>query len=118
MIITQRYTVVQCEDGEHFKIKNLLPPLCPRCGVLMSGYDTRLRHCIGSDGVPRWFRLRRLRCPSCGQLHLEMPDLMEPKKHYEAQVISDTVAGEDSICPAEDSTIRRWKKHPPGLPRK
>lgn len=118
MIIAKRYTVMRCEGGEHFKIKNQNAPLCPVCSVLMSGYDTRLRHCIGVDGVPRWFKLRRLRCPSCRKLHLELPDFMERNKHYEAQLIAETIAGIERACPAEDSTIRRWKKSPPGLPPK
>ena len=77
MIIAKRYTVLHCDDGRHFKIKNKDAPLCPSCGVLLSGYDTRLRHCIGVDGEIRWFKLRRLRCPSCRKLHLELPDFME-----------------------------------------
>ena len=118
MILTQKYTILPYEDGMCFIIKSHSAPLCPLCGVLMSGYDTRPRHCVGSDGVSRWFRLRRLRCPTCQKLHLELPDFMVPNKHYEAQVIADTISGSDNICPAENSTIRRWKNHPPDLPRK
>lgn len=62
--------------------------------------------------------LRRLRCSHCGRLHLEIPDVMQPQKHYAAEVIRKVEAGELGSCPADDSTIRRWKKenHPPDLP--
>lgn len=109
MIITKNYDVLELEDGR-FKIKTKDAPYCPFCHTLASGYDTRLRHCIGNDGVSRWFVLRRLRCPSCKHIHLEIPDLMEPKKHYDAQTIQKVLSGTEDGCPAEDSTIRRWKK--------
>lgn len=109
MIIAKNYDISERADGR-VVIKNHDAPLCPSCGVLMSGYDTRLRHCIGSDGTSRWYSLRRMRCPSCEHLHLELPDFMEPKKHYGSQVIRDTLAGIEKGCPAEDSTIRRWRK--------
>jgi len=43
---------------------------------------------------------------------------MASKKHYEARLIEDVMAGRSDSCPADDSTIRRWKngKYPPSLP--
>ncbi len=117
MIITKHYEIMKY-DSNAYSIKSLEAAFCPACKVLMSGYDTRRRHCIERDGTYRWYLLRRLRCPECKRIHLEMPDFMEPKKHYNAQLIRDTVSGIEVSCPAEDSTIRRWKNNPPGLPRK
>lgn len=117
MITATRYTVEYDEARGAYKIRNMEAPLCPDCGRLMSGYDTRRRHVIDSSGVVFWFLLRRLHCSSCSKLHLELPDFMQPKKHYEAQLIKDILAGHLNCCPADDSTIRRWKKsNPPGLP--
>ena len=118
MIIATRYTVELDEARGAYRIRSLQTPLCPDCGLLLSGYDTRRRHVIDDTGAARWFLLRRLRCSSCGKLHLEIPDFMQARKHYEAQLIRDVLAGRSESCPADDSTIRRWKneKSPPGLP--
>lgn len=118
MIIATRYTVELDEARGAYRIRSLQTPLCPDCGRLLSGYDTRRRHVIDDTGAARWFLLRRLRCPSCGKLHLEIPDFMQARKHYEAQLIRDVLAGLSESCPADDSTIRRWKneKSPPGSP--
>lgn len=92
-------------------------PLCPVCGYLMSGYDKRRRSVIRDDGQKEIYLLRRLRCPRCQSLHLEIPDCIEPQKHYAAQLIADAAAGLTMCCPAEKSTIRRWRKNrPPVLP--
>jgi hypothetical protein len=110
LIIATHYTEEYDEARGVYKIRNMEAPLCPDCGQLLSGYDTRARHVVESSGRIRWFRLRRLKCPSCGTLHLELPDFMEPKKHYEAQLIEEVRAGRSDSCPADDSTIRRWRK--------
>ncbi|HOW23609.1 MAG TPA: DUF6431 domain-containing protein [Sedimentibacter sp.] len=61
-----------------------------------------------------WYRLHRLKCPGCGKLHLELPDFMAPKKHYEARLIEDVMAGRSDSCPADDSTIRSLVYLSPG----
>lgn len=117
MVLTDNYTIEY--DGElgRYKIKNLDAPLCPDCGRLLSGYDTRVRHTINDIGVSQWYVLRRLRCANCDKLHLEAPDFIQPRKHYKKGVIADAVAGKGTSCPADNSTIRRWSKNrPPGLP--
>ncbi len=110
MITATRYTVEYDEARSVYRIRNMEAPVCPQCGLLLSGYDTKKRHVIDSSGAVRWFLLRRLSCPGCGKLHIELPDFMQPKKHYEAQLIKDVLAGHSDSCPADDSTIRRWKK--------
>lgn len=118
LIIAINYTVEYDEARKVYKIRNKDAPFCPDCGQLLSGYDTRARHVIDSAGQICWYRLRRLKCPGCKKLHLELPDFMAPKKHYEARLIEDVIAGRLDSCPADDSTIRRWKngKYPPSLP--
>ena len=73
------------------------------------GYHVR-RHAIDSAGVSHWYLLRRWRCPACQSFHLELPDFMAPRRHYEAETIRDVQIGDGESCPADDSTIRRWKK--------
>ncbi|MFV0518484.1 MAG: DUF6431 domain-containing protein [Aminipila sp.] len=117
MVLTDNYTIEYDEKRDRYKVKNLTAPICPDCGQLLSGYDTRLRHVVNDMGVSQWFVLRRLRCTSCKKLHLEAPDFIEPKKHYKKDMITDVVAGNNDFCPADNATIRRWRKnHPPGLP--
>lgn len=118
MVTAVHYRVISLAGADEYCIQNHDAPLCPACGALLSGYDTRARHIISSEGRPVWFRLRRLRCPSCRRLHLEVPDFMRANKHYTANMISAVIAGGAGSCPADDSTIRRWRNenHPPGLP--
>jgi hypothetical protein len=110
MIVISKFELVFDYEKKLYIVKSKQTPLCPDCGSLMSGYDTRRRKVIGSYGDSYGFLLRRLKCPSCKRLHLELPDIIEPGKHYSADVISRACSGDIEICPADDSTIRRWRK--------
>jgi hypothetical protein len=117
MIIALRYTVKRVEGTNKYKIHNHDAPFCPSCGSLCSGYDTRSRRVVGDDGGGTIFRLRRVRCPSCDVLHIELPDFMRPLKRYAAAVIDDVLNGNGACCPAEASTMWRWRceNHPPEM---
>lgn len=117
MITAIHYTVIHDRTSGIYLIKNMDLPLCPDCGQVLSGYDSRLRHVIDGSGEVRWFSLRRLRCSTCRKIHLELPDFIQSKKHYNI-VITDVLNNNTDSCPADTSTIRRWKKeyYPPGLP--
>ena len=41
-----------------------------------------------------------------------LPDFMRPYKHYASPVIEAVEAGATASCPADNSTMRRWKKSP------
>lgn len=82
MIITRYYEIDFDNEKNLYIVRSKDVPLCPDCKKLLSGYDSRKRRVIGSDGKPYYFRLRRLKCLSCGHLHLEVPDLIAPGKHY------------------------------------
>jgi len=43
-------------------------------------------------------------------MHLEIPDFIAPHKHYSAEVIQQALSQNQSFCPADDSTIRRWRR--------
>ena len=75
----------------------------------MRSFGHRLRRSIDSSGVSRQYELQRLRCDRCRSVHLELPDFMISGKYYDRDTIQNAVAG-GGDCPAEDSTIRRWKK--------
>lgn len=109
MIFTDNYTLeYDPRKGAH-RVHSTEAPLCPSCGFLMSGYDNRRRKAIDSTGAVYWLLVRRLYCPKCKTHHTELPRSLVPFKQYEAAVIE--VAGSpQSSCPAEGSTIRRWKR--------
>ena len=53
MIIATLYSVERAPDGQSYMIKNKEAPLCPDCGQLLSGYDSRKRHVVESSGAVR-----------------------------------------------------------------
>lgn len=118
MIVTRQYTITYDAVREVYKLQSKEVPICPKCGAVMAGHGIRRRHAIDSSGTSRWFELRRWRCPVCQSVHLELPDFMAPRRHYGIDVIRDVQAGGGESCPADDSTIRRWKnaKQLPGSP--
>ena len=71
--------------------------------------DTRVRHIRNEQGEKEAYQLRRLLCRECGKIHIELPDFMQPKKHYAAAVIEAVIDGARGDCPADNSTISRWK---------
>ena len=55
--------------------------------------------------------LRRLLCDDCKKLHTEIPDIIQPYKHYDSETIQSVIDGGEKArcCVADDSTISRWK---------
>jgi hypothetical protein len=72
--------------------------------------DSRKRKIKNSEGNSYIFYLRRFKCPNCGSIHLEAPDLINPNKHYSRVTIENTVNGNIDFCAADNRTIARWKK--------
>lgn len=106
--MTHDYSMEYDEARGLYVIRSVGASVCPSCGALMSGYDSRRRKAIDAAGVQRVYLLRRFRCPRCHELHLQLPDFMAPHRHYEAAVIRAVLDGRGQSCPAEDVTIWRW----------
>ena len=106
MIIITKYQLKA--DGESIDVKCREATRCPQCGNIMSGYDHRKRMAKNSRGETVAYKLHRAKCLHCGMVHLLLPSFMHPYKHYMAAVIKNAIV-DASDCPAEDSTIRRWK---------
>lgn len=93
-----------------FLVKSKESHRCPSCNDHLSGYDHRKRKLILDTGETQWYLLRRLKCKSCGSLHIELLDIMQPFKHYSSQTIESELDGTSVDCPAENSTINTWKR--------
>lgn len=84
---------------------------CPICQGSLKQYDRRIRKAIDNNAETKRYSLRRLRCQKCGKIHLELPDNLLPYKRYEAEVIEDAIATNNSCVPSDQRTIkkiRRW----------
>lgn len=110
MVTITDYIVEYDQNKNAYLIISRKPLFCPRCGCKLSGYDNRRRHVVDTAGDKYWLLLRRYRCVGCGKLHVAAPSFITPQKHYEASVIADVKAGRIDACPADNSTIRRWRR--------
>lgn len=74
---------------------------------------SRRRILYKQDGSCVFLVVRRLRCLECERISHELPDIVVPYKHHESDTIACGLAEDDSLmrksCPAEVSTINRWK---------
>lgn len=91
-----------------FFIRSSEPSFCPVCGSRLRSRDSVIRNVIPGDGHRIRLRIRRLSCPKCRSVHRELPDFVQPFKHYESKVIQKVIDGDTFDCPAEDSTMNRW----------
>ena len=92
-----------------FFVKSKEKSYCPFCSSSLAIRDSKNRKALKDDGVKRIYRLRRLKCSACDTLHTELPDFMLPFKHYEASVIEEALEGPNGHCPADNSTMNRWR---------
>ncbi len=74
---------------------------------------SRRRILCKQDGSCVFLVVRRPRCLECERISHELPDIVVPYKHHELDTIADGLVEDDSLarksCPAEVSTINRWK---------
>ncbi len=115
MVIISDYKV--SHNGENiFIIESNEAPTCPACRQPLKPRDHVTRILKSRNGETRWIRIRRLRCTNrgCNMLHRELPDIIAPFKHFEADVIAGVLEGlitsgtrgfEDHPC---ESTMLRW----------
>lgn len=108
MIILTKYHIYA--KNNIFYVISQETPICPKCQGRLTIRDSKRRKVILSEGKEQTFLLRRLKCTSCGALHVELPDLFLPYKHYSRAVIESAATNSAVTCPAENSTIYRWNK--------
>ena len=110
MVPAERYSLKYDREREGFVVQSWQQQRCPNCSAPLSGYDLRRRKSIDTEGRSQIVYVRRLRCAGCGRLHTEIPDFMLPYKQYTKAAVEEGKTGGPSCCPADASTIRRWKK--------
>jgi hypothetical protein len=81
---------------------------CPYCGGGLKYRNSRKRKVLDELRNVIAYLLRRLWCAGCLSLHTEIPDIIQPYRHFSSSVIQDVITGGD-VCAADDSTIRRWR---------
>ncbi len=88
---------------------------CPNCGEKLKRYDEVQRIVRTKGHRTNHVKIQRLRCPSCGRIHRELPSYIFSYKQYDADVIqgviegfitSDTLGFEDYPC---EMTMIRWR---------
>jgi hypothetical protein len=108
MVIVSQYDV-SFNEKKVFFIKSSEKCSCPVCDGALISRDSRLRKVIRKSGEVIRIRVRRLKCTVCEKLHTELPDFIHPFKQYESAAVQSALDGNHDDCPAEDSTIRRWR---------
>lgn len=110
MVFTTKYKITFNPTQQLYYLRSFEVQRCLDCGGYLVGYDHRKSLIILEDGIKYYYYLRRLKCPSCQKLNIELSSFCMAQKHYIAKVIDDTKEGAFNDCHADDSTIRRWKK--------
>jgi len=95
----------------HVAVMNI-EQCCPYCQSELVYRDSIKRKLKDTVGAIAQYILRRLKCQGCSSLHREIPDNIQPYKHYDSQTIQSVIEGskEGKLCEADYTTMRRWKK--------
>jgi hypothetical protein len=111
MISVSSFELEYNKVKKYFAIRSFEVSICPLCEGELEYRDSIFRNVKNMMSEARRFLLRRLRCRICGKLHRELPDIIQPYKHYESDVIQSVIDDSEDAekCGADNSTIRRWK---------
>jgi hypothetical protein len=100
-------------NGETIVITGMETACCPDCGASLLYRDRKLRGVKDKAGQKKQCWLRRLRCEPCRRMHTEIPDFIQPRKHYDSEAIQGVIVSESCVakedCVADESTMRRWR---------
>lgn len=93
-----------------FFVRSAEQHICPVCEHDLFVIGSRGRKGRKPTGEQITYRIRRLRCKGCGRIHHELPDLLIPYKHYEAECLESVLSqGQSSDVATDESTLYRWK---------
>ena len=100
MIIVPKFELKYNEKTEKYSIvveKADTSTGCPLCEGFLKYRDAINRDVTDRFGEVWHFRLRRLRCMLCKTLHREIPDIIQPFKHYSSDVIQCVLDGGEDL---------------------
>jgi len=111
MLIVSSYKIKHNAETGLISIISDAVARCPLCGGELCYKDSRVRKVKDYLGEVLRYLLRRLRCTVCKKLHTELPDTIQPYKHYDSHAIQMAIDGDEqaSAIAADGSTIKRWK---------
>jgi len=112
MVIVPSFKLEFNIETGFYTIISLATSICPLCAGFMKHRDRKKRDVMNLIGEVRHFSLRRLLCLVCGKLHTEIPDIIQPFKHYDSETIQCVLDGDDKLkeCAADNSTISRFPR--------
>lgn len=85
---------------------------CPCCISPLKVIGSRKRVWIQSSGERSYLQIRRMRCQLCRKIHHELPDVLVPFKHYDAECIEavqHVPRPVETDVAADESSIRHWR---------
>ena len=97
-------------------VKSNAASYCPSCNTALEYRDSCLRTLLKEGRERNILQIRRLKCPNCGQIHRELPDILAPYKQYSAEIISGALDGvitledEDAADYPAENTHKRWRR--------
>lgn len=113
MVIIKHYSLKYKPETDFFYVKSKEKSYCPYCSGEFKVVGSRKRILFRKDGTISRLVIRRLQCRNCIRISHELPDLIVPYKRYESDAISDVLENaqntENICCPAECSTMQKWK---------
>ena len=111
MVIVSSFKLVFNKVKEYFAVETEEILNCPLCNGELRYRDSVFRKLKSFNSEVTLYLLRRLLCQKCKALHRELPDIIQPYKHYASDVIQAVLddSEEASDCCADNSTIHRWK---------
>jgi len=112
MFIVSSFTLNYNSEKEITHIISAEKVNCPLCDGNLTYRNSKPRGRIDIAGIKSFFLLRRFTCSQCQRLHTEIPDFLQPFKHYDSHAIQSVLDNTEdaAICAADDSTMRRWRK--------
>ena len=109
MVIVSSFEILYNKNGEYHEVLVHEAARCPYCGGALRYRNRKQRSVLDELREKIVYLLRRLWCEGCKSLHTEIPDFIQPHRHYSSLVIQDVIDGGGEACAADDSTIRRWR---------
>lgn len=91
MRIIHNYSLDSNTYPGYFLIISIEEHICNKCYRPMKCKDRRKRIGRTLDGGRTLYLVRRMYCYDCHIMHIELPDFLIKFKHFEVQIIEDTI---------------------------